>query len=48
MSFLLQTLTRNQDVDKLVTDTLDKLLVLRFGRATDVVCMQLGEIVLLF
>jgi len=44
MSYLLQTLTRKQDVDKLIRDTLDKVLVLRFGRATDVVCMQLDEI----
>jgi hypothetical protein len=48
MSYLLQTLTRKQDVDKLIRDTLDKVLVLRFGRATDVVCMQLDEIVLFF
>ncbi|GLJ15505.1 hypothetical protein SUGI_0254570 [Cryptomeria japonica] len=43
MSYLLQTLMRKQDVDKLIRDTLDKVLVLRFGRATDIVCMQLDE-----
>ena len=46
MSYLLETLTRKQEVDKHIRDTLDKVLVLRFGRATDIVCMQLDEIVI--
>eukprot|EP00249_Psilotum_nudum_P021133 c27983_g1_i6 orf=275-775(+) len=36
--------TQKEDVDKLICDTLDKVLVLRFGRASDAVCMQLDEI----
>eukprot|EP00252_Welwitschia_mirabilis_P004394 TRINITY_DN1474_c0_g2_i3.p1 TRINITY_DN1474_c0_g2~~TRINITY_DN1474_c0_g2_i3.p1 ORF type:complete len:152 (-),score=21.73 TRINITY_DN1474_c0_g2_i3:79-534(-) len=44
MSYLLQTLSRKQDVDRLIRDTLDKVLILRFGRATDIVCMELDEI----
>ncbi|EFJ38588.1 hypothetical protein SELMODRAFT_139765 [Selaginella moellendorffii] len=39
----LSTLTHKQDVDAMIRDTLDKVLVLRFGRATDPVCMQLDE-----
>lgn len=45
MSYLLENLTKKEDVDKLILDTLDKVLVLRIGRASDVVCMQLDEIV---
>ncbi|KAG0600060.1 hypothetical protein M758_11G004100 [Ceratodon purpureus] len=44
MSYLLESLTRKEDVDKLILDTIDKVLVLRIGRASDVVCMQLDEI----
>ncbi|KAJ7529634.1 hypothetical protein O6H91_15G059400 [Diphasiastrum complanatum] len=44
MSYLLRTLTKKQEVDELIRDTLDKVLVLRFGRASDLVCMQLDEI----
>jgi DNA-binding GntR family transcriptional regulator len=45
MSYLLESLTRKEDVDKLILNTIDKVLVLRIGRASDVVCMQLDEIV---
>eukprot|EP00249_Psilotum_nudum_P021130 c27983_g1_i2 orf=252-707(+) len=44
MNYLLPNLMQKQDVDKLICDTLDKVLVLRFGRASDAVCMQLDEI----
>lgn len=48
MSYLLESLRRKEDVDKLILDTIDKVLVLRIGRASDVVCMQLDEIVSVF
>lgn len=44
MSYLLPVLSRKEDIDRLICDTLDKVLVLRFGRSSDVVCMQLDEI----
>ena len=48
MSYLLPSLSRKEDVDKAICDTLDKVLVLRFGRSSDVVCMQMDEIVKLY
>lgn len=45
MSYLLESLTRKVDVDNLILNTIDRVLVLRFGRTSDVVCMQLDEIV---
>ncbi|KAH6558505.1 hypothetical protein KP509_1Z060800 [Ceratopteris richardii] len=44
MSYLLPSLSNKADIDKAIRDTIDKVLVLRFGRATDVVCMQLDDI----
>ncbi|XP_072981775.1 uncharacterized protein [Typha angustifolia] len=43
-SALLPTLTRKREVDVIIRDTLDKVLVLRFGRASDAVCLQLDDI----
>lgn len=48
MSYLLASLTDKEDVDKLILNTIDKVLVLRIGRASDVVCMQLDDIVRVF
>ncbi|XP_042516706.1 thioredoxin-like protein 4B [Macadamia integrifolia] len=44
MSFLFTTLTKKQEVDSIIRDTIDKVLVLRFGRASDAVCLQLDDI----
>ncbi|XP_022772379.1 thioredoxin-like protein 4B [Durio zibethinus] len=44
MSYLLPTLTRKKEVDTIVRDTIDKVLVLRFGLAVDAVCLQLDDI----
>ncbi|GAB2214535.1 hypothetical protein Droror1_Dr00018886 [Drosera rotundifolia] len=44
MSYLLRTLTRKAEVDSMIRDTIDKVLVLRFGRSTDAVCLQLDDI----
>lgn len=46
MSYLLTTLTKKKEIDTIIRDTIDKVLVLRFGRATDVLCLQLDDIVL--
>jgi len=44
MSYLLETLTKKEEIDNLIRNTIDKVLVLRIGRASDIVCMQLDEI----
>ncbi|XP_030547786.1 thioredoxin-like protein 4B [Rhodamnia argentea] len=44
MAYLLNTLTRKREVDSVIRDTIDKVLVLRFGRASDAVCLQLDDI----
>ncbi|KAL0419670.1 UNVERIFIED_CONTAM: Thioredoxin-like protein 4B [Sesamum radiatum] len=46
MEYLLPTLREKREVDSLIRDTLDKVLVLRFGRSSDAVCLQLDDIVL--
>ncbi|XP_010532871.1 PREDICTED: thioredoxin-like protein 4B [Tarenaya hassleriana] len=43
MSYLLTTLTKKKEIDQIIRDTIDKVLVLRFGRASDAVCLQLDE-----
>uniref|UniRef100_A0A7N2M4H0 Thioredoxin-like protein 4B n=1 Tax=Quercus lobata TaxID=97700 RepID=A0A7N2M4H0_QUELO len=43
-SYLLTVLTKKQEVDAIIRDTIDKVLVLRFGRASDPVCLQLDDI----
>ncbi len=45
MSYLMQSLTKKEEVDELIRNTIDKVLVLRIGRASDPVCMQMDEIV---
>ncbi|WVZ69980.1 hypothetical protein U9M48_018691 [Paspalum notatum var. saurae] len=43
-SALLPTLRRKAEVDATIRDTLDKVLVLRFGRAADTSCLQLDDV----
>ena len=45
MSYLLPRLTTKVEVDQAIKGTEELVLVLRFGRETDLVCMQLDEIV---
>lgn len=42
---MLTTLSKKKEVDSIIRDTIDKVLVLRFGRASDPVCLQLDQIV---
>ncbi|XP_013415111.1 thioredoxin-like protein 4B [Lingula anatina] len=44
MSVLLPTLSSKQEVDSVILNTEDLLLVLRFGRASDITCMQQDDI----
>ncbi|CAA0823894.1 mRNA splicing factor- thioredoxin-like U5 snRNP [Striga hermonthica] len=44
MEYLLPTLREKKGVDNLIRDTLDKVLVLRFGRSSDAVCLQLDDV----
>ncbi|KAL3645073.1 hypothetical protein CASFOL_010253 [Castilleja foliolosa] len=44
MEYLLPTLKEKKDVDSLIRDTIDKVLVLRFGRSNDAVSLQLDDI----
>ncbi|KAK1316437.1 hypothetical protein QJS10_CPA05g02312 [Acorus calamus] len=41
---LLTTVSKKRDLDRMIRDTLDKVLVLRFGRPSDPVCLQLDQI----
>ncbi|KAL6564569.1 hypothetical protein OROMI_016019 [Orobanche minor] len=44
MEYLLPTLREKREVDNIIRDTLDKVLVLRFGRSSDAVCLQIDDI----
>ena len=44
-SYLLKSLQSKKEVDKAIRGCEDKVLVLRFGRETDPVCLQLDDIV---
>ncbi|XP_021730706.1 thioredoxin-like protein 4B [Chenopodium quinoa] len=44
MSNVVKTLTKKKEVDSIIRDTIDKLLVLRFGRSSDPACLQLDDI----
>nr|CAN74149.1 hypothetical protein VITISV_044060 [Vitis vinifera] len=48
MSFLMTTLREKKEVDSIIRDTIDKVLVLRFGRSTDSVCLHLDDIVIFY
>ncbi|KAK6918575.1 Dim1 family [Dillenia turbinata] len=41
---LLMTLKTKKEVDTIIRDTIDKVLVLRFGHSSDSVCLQLDDI----
>ncbi|KAK4743812.1 hypothetical protein SAY87_010124 [Trapa incisa] len=43
MSYLLPTLSKKAEVDSVIRDTIDKVLVLRFGRSSDAGCLQLDD-----
>lgn len=45
MSFLLPKLTCKREVDQAIKSVAEKVLVLRFGRDNDAVCLQLDDIV---
>lgn len=47
MDYLLPTLTKKEEIDRIIRDTIDKVLVLRFGNFSDHDCLQLDVIVLL-
>ena len=44
-SYPLTVLTKKQEVDAIIKDTIDKVLVLRVGHASDPVCLQLDDVV---
>ncbi|XP_050204390.1 uncharacterized protein LOC126654538 [Mercurialis annua] len=44
MSSELKTVRKKKDIDSIVRDTIDKVLVLRFGRSSDVVCLHLDDL----
>ncbi|XP_052171227.1 uncharacterized protein LOC127787296 [Diospyros lotus] len=44
MSYLLMTLTKKREIDSIIRDTIDKVLILRFGQSTDHVCLHLDDI----
>ena len=45
MSYVLPRLATKKEVDTAIKSSEDKVLVLRFGKEADAVCMQLDEIV---
>ena len=47
MDYLLTTLNSKLEVDKNIKETKDVVLVLRFGKACDSVCMHLDNLVTL-
>lgn len=46
MSYILPRLETKKEVDKAIKETVDKVLVLRFGNETDLACLQLDDIVI--
>jgi len=42
---MLTTLSKKREVDSIIRDTIDKVLVLRFGRGSDPNCLHLDQIV---
>lgn len=45
MSYVLPRLENKREVDRAIKGTVDKVLVLRFGKENDPVCLQLDDIV---
>lgn len=48
MSLFLPKLTSKKDIDEVIKGVAEKVVVLRFGRDEDSVCLQLDEIVISF
>lgn len=46
MSLFLSKLTSKKDIDEVIKGVAEKVVVLRFGRDEDSVCLQLDEIVI--
>lgn len=44
MSYILKKLATKKEVDDVIRTTEDKVLVLRFGRESDAVCLQLDDV----
>ncbi|XP_030496428.2 uncharacterized protein LOC115712306 [Cannabis sativa] len=44
MSYILKTLRKKNEVDSIIRDTLEKVLVLRFGRPSDSACLHLDDV----
>ncbi|XP_050369444.1 uncharacterized protein LOC126787618 [Argentina anserina] len=44
MSYVLTTLTKKAEVDSIIRSTIDKVLVLRFGRASDSTSLLLDDV----
>ncbi len=42
---VLRILKSKEEINFVILNTIDKVLVLRFGRETDIICMQLDEMV---
>lgn len=45
MSLFLPKLSQKKDIDEVIKSVAEKVVVLRFGRDEDSVCLQLDEIV---
>lgn len=45
MSYVLPRLNTKKEVDQAIKGSEDKVVVLRFGRENDAVCMQLDDLV---
>ena len=47
MSYLLNHLKTKQEIDAAIVsgDNVDKVVILRFGKETDLICMQMDDIV---
>ena len=46
MSYILKTLSSKIEVDQVIKSTIDKVLVLRFGRSNDTGCLQCDDILM--
>ncbi|KAL8092884.1 uncharacterized protein LOC141689134 [Apium graveolens] len=44
MSYLLRTLKKKEEIDTVIRDTIDKVLVLRFGTSSDSVSLLLDDV----
>ena len=45
MAYVLPRLQSKKEIDRAIKKTEDKVLILRFGKDSDSVCMQMDEIV---